>query len=210
VHGVRSFFTRLRAGGRDARHLGTARLAAIGPATAREVAAQGCACDLVPDEHRSEGVVLALGQTVRDGRFLLVRANRGRDLMRRELESLGHSVTEVAAYASTAVPTITPDLLAAIDRGGIDWITLTSSYIAETAVRLFGTRLQRWKVASISPVTTAALKSIGLTPTAEARYPTAAGLVEAMAEWESLQGGFMGAAQPAKPEQPPSPADSPS
>ena len=210
VHGVRSFFTRLRAGGRDARHFGTARLAAIGPATAREVAAQGCACDLVPDEHRSEGVVLALGQTVRDGRFLLVRANRGRDLMRRELESLGHSVTEVAAYASTAVPTITPDLLAAIDRGGIDWITLTSSYIAETAVRLFGTRLQRWKVASISPVTTAALKSIGLTPNAEARHPTAAGLVEAMAEWESLQGGFMGAAQPAKPEQPPSPADSPS
>jgi hypothetical protein len=69
--------------------------------------------------------------------------------------------------------------------------------------------MRRWKIGSISPVTTAALKAAGLTPTAEARRPTAAGIVEAIVEWESVQGGMAHAAHSSKAEQPPSPADSP-
>ncbi|MFM8435847.1 MAG: uroporphyrinogen-III C-methyltransferase [Planctomycetia bacterium] len=184
ANGVRSFAERLRNAGRDVRHLGTARVAAIGPATAREAALHGIPCDLVPDEHRSEGVVAALGAGARQARFLLVRASRGRDVMRRDLEALGHHVTEVAAYASLGVDAIDLATLAALDQG-VDWITVTSSFIAESACRLFGDRLRRWKVASLSPVTTATLAAAGVTPTVEAAQPSTAALVEAIVGWEA-------------------------
>ena len=184
ANGVRSFAARLRIAGRDARHLGTARIAAIGPATAREAALLGIPCDLVPDEHRSEGIVAALGAGQRHARFLLVRASRGRDVMRRDLEGLGHHVTEVAAYSSLGVNDIDPGMLAELERG-IDWVTVTSSFIAESACRLFGDRLRRWKVASLSPVTTATLVAAGVTPTVEAAQPSTAALVAAITGWES-------------------------
>jgi len=199
VNGVRAFCERLHRTGRDIRCVGTARIAAIGPATAREVANQGIVCDLVAEENRSEGIVSALGGTVRRGRFLLVRANRGRDVMRRGLEDLGHEVVEAAAYASHAVEAIDPDTLAAIDGARVDWITVTSSFIGESAVRLLGERMRTWKVASLSPITSAALRAAGVTPTAEAAEPTNAGLVEAIAGWEAAHGGV---AQPARSPEP--------
>ena len=208
ANGVHAFSERLRAARLDGRHLGTARLAAIGSATARALESAGLNCDLQPDRFRSEGVVEALGTTVRGGRFLLIRADRGRDVMRRELESLGHHVTEVAAYSSRGVESIDADTLAAIDRGSVDWITITSSFIAESAARLFGERMRRWKIASISPVTTATLLKQGLRPTVEAREPTAAALADAITGWETEQRSSSLPAQPSKSEQVTPPAHS--
>jgi len=185
VNGVRGFRARMAALGRDPRHLGTARIAAIGPATAREVAALGLECDLVPAEQRSEGIVAALGHAARRGRFLLVRADRGRDVMRRGLEALGHEVVEVAAYSSRGVAALDPATLADLDAAPVDWVTITSSFVAESALRLFGDRLRRWRVVSASPVITAALEAAGVRPAAEARQPTSAGLVEAITAWEA-------------------------
>jgi uroporphyrinogen III methyltransferase/synthase len=185
VNGVRSFVERLRAMQRDGRHLGTARLAAIGPSTAAALESAGLVCDLEPERSQSEGIVESLGHTVRHGRFLLVRADRGRDVMRREFEALGHHVAEVAAYSSRAADTMDPATLSALDRAGIDWITVTSSFIAESAARLFGDRMRRWKIASLSPVTTVTLQSLGLAPTVEAAEPTATALAAAVAAWES-------------------------
>lgn len=199
VHGVRAFCERLRLAGGDGRHLGTARIAAIGPATAREAALHGLHCDLVPDEHRSEGIVAALGGMVTRGRFLLVRANRGRDVMRRGLESLGHAVTEVAGYASLGLETLDPVTRSSIDNAGIDWITVTSSFIAESTIRLLGDRLRTWKVASLSPVTSATLHAAGIHPTVEAAQPTAAGLVEAIVGWETAHRGIAYAAESTEP-----------
>ena len=100
--------------------------------------------------------------------------------MRRELESAGHGVTEVAAYTTQALPSLDAATEAAVGRGGIDWITVTSAAIAESAVRLFGERLRQWRVASISPVTSAALSRLGIVPDCEAAVPTAGALVEAI------------------------------
>ena len=130
--------------GLDGRALGTARLAAIGPATRDALERAGFACDLVPTQFRSEGITAALVQEPSPARFLLVRANRGRDLMRRELEARGHVVQEVTAYASEPVDPLDAATAAAIDGERVDWITITSSLIAESAVRLFGPRLRQW------------------------------------------------------------------
>jgi uroporphyrinogen III methyltransferase/synthase len=62
----------------------------------------------------------------------------------------------------------------------IDWVTVTSSSIARSLVKLFGETLRRAKLASISPVTTSVLEELGFKPAAEAQEYTATGLTEAI------------------------------
>jgi uroporphyrinogen III methyltransferase/synthase len=76
---------------------------------------------------------------------------------------------------------------AVIAPSAVDWITVTSSSIATAAARLFGERLRTWRIASISPVTTAALERCGLRPTVEAAEATSSGLVAAMTAWEAAR-----------------------
>jgi len=184
ANGVRAFLSRLRHARLDGRGLGTARLAAIGPATRRALEQGGLICDLEPAIFSSEGIVAALGTSVRRGRFLLVRADRGRDVMRVSLEAQGHHVTEVAAYTSRPVTALDDATRDTLDSTAIDWITVTSSSIAEAAARLFGPHLAHWRIASISPVTSAALIACGFPPTVEASEATSASLAAAMAAWE--------------------------
>ncbi len=202
VNGVRGFLDRLRLAGQDGRALGTVRLAAIGPATRASLEAAGYICDLVPSDFRSEGLITAFAEQPRGGRFLLVRAAAGRDLLRRELEARGHEVDEVAAYASEPLAALEPALAKQLPGPGA-WITVTSGAIVEAAVRLFGERLRGWRIASISPVTSATLRRFGLEPAAEATAATATSLVEAIGgsgcDTGCGAGGESGAAQPVQP-----------
>jgi uroporphyrinogen III methyltransferase/synthase len=184
ANGVDAFLQRLSVAGRDGRALGTARLAAIGPATARRLGEAGYRCDLTPDAFNSEGLATALAAAARHGRFLVVRAARGRDVLGPALEAAGHDVTEVVAYESRPVASldaVSADALAAARDG---WLTLTSPSIADAAVRLFGDRLREWRIATISPVTTAALERAGFRATVEAVRATSLGVAEAIRAWE--------------------------
>ena len=199
ANGVRGFLDRLRLAGRDGRALGTARLAAIGPATRASLEAAGYVCDLVPGDYRSEGLVEALAEQPPGGRFLLVRAAAGRDLLRRELEARGHEVDEVAAYASEPVQALAAGGAERLPGPGA-WITVTSGAIAEAAVRLFGDRMRGWRIASLSPVTSAVLRRFGLEPAAEATAATTASLVEAIRR--AVSGSGAASASPAGATQP--------
>jgi len=189
ANGVSGFLEALRGKGRDGRALGTARLAAIGPATRRGLTAAGFVCDLLPDEFRSEGLVESFGPLPPGGRFLLVRAGRGRDLLRRSLEEAGQHVDEVAAYESLPVEDLPPDMEAVVGRLESPWVTITSGAIAEAAIRLFGPwiRSRSWRIASLSPVTSAVLRRFGLEPTVEAAAATAPDLVAAIVRYEQSQ-----------------------
>jgi len=184
ANGVRGFVDRLQEAGLDGRALGTARLAAIGPATREALEHAGFACDLTPTLFRSEGITAALVQSPRPSRFLLVRANRGRDVMRREFEAAGHAVREVTAYSSEPIDSLDAAIVAAIDQIPVDWITITSSLIAESSVQLFGPWIGRWRVASLSPITSATLRRHGIEPTVEASAAVTESLIAAMADWE--------------------------
>lgn len=201
ANGVRAFVERLRQAGRDARALGTSRLAAIGPATRRELDRAGLHVDLAPDTYSSEGLVAAFAHAPGGGRFLLVRADRGRDVLRTELLARGHVVDEVAAYRNLPVDQVDSATLAAVDRAEVRWITITSSAIAEAAVQVFGDRLHRWRVASLSPITSATLRRAGIPVAVEASEATAAGLVAAIIGGEAA--GHAGIAPPAESPQPP-------
>ena len=205
VNGVSGFMKRLRAAGRDGRALGTARLAAIGPATRRAIEEAGFSCDLTPDTFRSEGLAETLAGTCRGGRFLIVRADKGRAVLERDLEAAGHLVDRVVAYVSEPVAAVDPATIAALDRVPVDWILLTSSAIAESAARLFGTRLGRWRIASISSVTSEAIGRLGLRPTVESEESTIESLLHAIGVHESMEaGGLVQAAESGVRDGPPS------
>ncbi len=184
ANGVQSFVARLRGLGYDGRSLGTARLAAVGPATAAALDAAGFVCDLLPGRFAAEGLLEKLVTMPPRSRFLLVRAERGRDVLRDELTAAGHQVTEAVAYRSVAVTDLDQATQSMLTHGAVDWVVMTSPASAAAAVALFGERLQTWRIASISPLTSEALRSHGFPPVAEAAEASTSGLVGVMAAWE--------------------------
>lgn len=192
ANGVRYLLERLLQRGGDARRLGGIRMAAIGPGTADELARYRLRADLVPDQFRAESLADALiaacafggtapaPSTPRVPRFLLARASRGREVLSEKLMQAGAVVEQIVVYRSSDVQQAEPEAAAALAAGRIDWITVTSSAIARSLVKLFGDDLRRSKLASISPLTSGVLRELGFEPAVEAAQYTMAGLVEAI------------------------------
>ena len=185
ANGVRAIAERLLATGRDMRAFGRAKIAAIGSGTAEELLRYRLRADKVPDEFRAEALAEALVEAAAGKRFLLVRASRGREVLSESLRAAGGNVVQVVAYVSSDVPVPQPEVLAAMEAGRIDWITVTSSAIARALVALFGDKLNRCKLASISPVTSETLRQCGHQPAAEATEYTMPGIVAAILRHES-------------------------
>ncbi|MFH1923458.1 MAG: uroporphyrinogen-III C-methyltransferase [Planctomycetota bacterium] len=180
VNGVNYLLDRLLEGKGDLRRLGGLKLAAIGSATAEELARYRLRADVVPEQYRAESLAAALVAEAPGRNFLLARASRGRDLLAREIKAAGGSVDQVVVYSSEDVDEADPDVAAALSAGRIDWITVTSSAIADSLVRLFGDDLGRAKLASISPITSETLRKAGHEPAVEAAEYTMEGLVDVM------------------------------
>jgi uroporphyrinogen III methyltransferase/synthase len=188
VNGVAMVDRRLAARGRSWTDLAGLRVAAIGPATAAALRRQGIAPDLVPDEYRAEGLVEGLrGRIGPADHVLLPRAARTRDVLVRELSRLGARVREVPAYVTRGVETGGGDLRAALDRGAVDAVTLTSSSTARHFARLLGPDACRRglagvAIACIGPVTAATAAEHGLVATVMPREYTIPALVGALVE----------------------------
>jgi uroporphyrinogen III methyltransferase/synthase len=186
ANGVRHLVDRLVALGRDLRALGHLQLAAIGPATSEALARFHLRADLVPDSYRSEALAAALADRVAGRRVLLARADRGRAVLREELERMAH-VEQVAVYRNADAPSLPPAVAARLAEGSIDWITLTSSAIAERLHALLPdaarARIGRdIRLASLSPVTSATAARLGWPVAVEAAEYTWDGLVAALCE----------------------------
>jgi uroporphyrinogen III methyltransferase/synthase len=185
VNGVDFFLRRLRQIGRDVRALGPVKLAVIGPATADALREYHLEPDLIPPEYRSESLAAALKERAAGQRILLARADRGRDLLRQEL-SAAAEVEQIAVYSQVDAVEIDLELLERVNLGHIDYITLTSSKIAEALIRLLAPAARRRirngevQLVSISPVTSAAIRKLDLPVAAEAAEHTTAKVVEAL------------------------------
>ncbi len=179
-NGVRWFLDRLLAGGGDLRRLGGVKLAAIGPGTAAELAKYRLQADLMPEEYRAESLAEALLAQAPRGRFLLARADRGRQVLPERLLAAGATVDQVVAYSTREIAQADPEIAAALTEGRIDWVTVTSSAIARSLAALFGAALHKVRLASISPITSGALGELGYAVAAEAKEYTMAGVVKAI------------------------------
>jgi uroporphyrinogen III methyltransferase/synthase len=185
VNGVHAFIKRLRRVGKDLRALGSIRLAAIGPGTANALRGYHLEPDLVPPEYRSEELAAALKERVRGQRVLLARADRGRELLRDELSGVAE-VDQVAVYSQVDAIDPNSEALACLRRGEVDYVTVTSSNIARALARALDETCRnviesgRVKLVSISPVTSAAIRELGLPVAAEATTFTSEGVMEAL------------------------------
>ena len=183
-NGVRHFVDRLEVLGRDLRALGHLQLAAIGPTTADTLRRFRIRADLVPDSYRSEALAAALIERAAGQRVLLARADRGRTILKDELERVAH-VEQVAVYRNADAEALPDAIVQRIADGAVDWITLTSSAITQRLHDLLPEAARQRigrdvKLASISPVTSAAAERLGWTVSAEASEYNWDGLVAAM------------------------------
>jgi uroporphyrinogen III methyltransferase/synthase len=206
ANGVHYFFKRLLKQGHDVRALGNAKLAVIGPRTAAALREYSLNADLEPTSYRAEALAEALQQYgVQGKQLLLLRASRGREVLSDQLTAAGATVEQVVVYSSQDVTTcddeveelwqqvIANDNSVAVDSEptiikqppAIDWITVTSSAIARSICAMWGDRLNKVKLASISPITSQALRDLGHEPTVEAKVYTTDGVIDAILAKES-------------------------
>ncbi len=185
ANGVHALLRRLRQTGRDLRALGGVRLAVIGPGTADALRGYHLEPDLVPAAFTSEALAAALKERAAGGRILLARADRGRDVLRQELAAVAR-VDQVAVYCQVDAVEAPGGVLERLHRGEIDFIALTSSNIARALLRGLDEPARRRveagavRLISISPVTSAAVRDLGLPVAAEAAEYTTAGVVAAL------------------------------
>ena len=85
-------------------------------------------------------------------------------------------------YCSVDVEKPDPVVFEALSNGDIDWITVASSATAKSLDRLYGRSLGSARLASISPLTSAALRTLGYEPAVEASVHTMQGIADAMVE----------------------------
>lgn len=181
---VAFFFDRLWHLGRDGRALGGARIAAIGPATAAALANVHLRADLVPDDHRSEGLIASLAGMVAGKRVLLPRADRGREVLLEELARAGAQVTAVTVYRQLQVPKPADWTIEWLARGP-SWLFVTSGNVARGFCRwlendALEAARERVRFVSISPRTSQVLTELGCRVTVEATVHTVPGMVQAL------------------------------
>jgi uroporphyrinogen III methyltransferase / synthase len=166
----------------DAREIGAAKIAAIGPATAQRVRDFHLHVDLQPEEFVAESIVREFQKQggVENLRILLARAEKARDVLPRELSKLGAIVDEAYAYRTVLE---TRDVTGARRRlleEGADLITFTSSSTVENFLALRLPWPKGMQIASIGPVTSKTATDHGLKIDIEARRHDIEGLVEAI------------------------------
>jgi uroporphyrinogen III methyltransferase / synthase len=181
-NGVTAFFDLFFKLYDDARALGNARIAAIGPGTTKRVKDFHFAVDLQPEEAVAERLVEAFQrhESVENLKFLLVRAANARDVLPKRLTQMGAIVDEAIAYRT--VPE-TDDLTGAKKRfsdEGADLITFTSSSTVENFVGMKLPWPKGIKTASIGPITSATMQQAGLKADVEATQHDIDGLVDAI------------------------------
>jgi len=190
VNGVDAFLSRLFEIGGDARRLAHVKIAAIGPATGESLERFGLRADLVPAEFRAESLAAELVPRVGTGRVLWARADRGRDVLPQQLSQAGARVEEVIVYQNVDVPAFPPIELARLERGELNWIGLGSPSIVQSLEKLCSAAARAHlghttRLASISPVTTARARELGLGIAAEAKSYTWDGVIEAIVQAET-------------------------
>ena len=181
-NGVTAFFDLFFKLYDDARSLGNARIATIGPGTAKRVKDFHFAVDLQPEEAVAERLVEAFQrhESVENLKFLLVRAANARDVLPKRLTQMGAIVDEASAYRTLPE---TEDITGAKKRftdEGADLITFTSSSTVENFVAMKLPWPKGIKTASIGPITSATMQQAGLKVDVEATQHDIDGLVDAI------------------------------
>jgi uroporphyrinogen III methyltransferase/synthase len=178
-NGVKLLFEAIADAGLDARALAGATIAAIGPGTARALAANGIAADVIPERFVAEALVEVLEDVEVDGkRVLVARAAEARDVLPDALRERGANVDVVALYETVREA---PDEAAIAAAQGADYVTFTSSSTVKNLIAALGDRFPAAaRIVSIGPVTSETVREAGLEVAVEADRHDVDGLLSAL------------------------------
>jgi uroporphyrinogen III methyltransferase/synthase len=151
------------------------RIAAIGSGTAERLRAEHFEVDLVPPQFVAESLLEVFPEG--NGRILLPRAAVARDVLPDGLRKKGWTVDVVHAYKTIQVTPL-PDVL---DQAlSADVVTFTSPSTVRAFLHASGERHPSGVVASIGPVTEAALREADVHVDVVATPHTVEGLVQGL------------------------------
>ena len=189
-NGVDAFFEMFYKIYNDAREIGGARIAAIGPATAQRVKDFHLKVDLQPNEFIAEAVIREFKkyESVENEKILIVRAEVTREILAKELGALGAIVDEAIAYRTVPESGDPAGGIARFKAEGADMITFTSSSTAENFMALKLPLPPGMKTASIGPVTSKTMRELGLAVDVEAKQHDVPGLTCAIQQYWAKNG----------------------
>lgn len=184
---VDAFFDALEALGRDARALGAAKVAAVGPKTAEALAGRGIRADLTAKDTRAEGLLAALGDhaaSLEGARVLHPHGDLARPVLAEGLRARGAHVDSVVAYRAVPPDEHGRHALNEAFAKGVDAILLSSGATFTNLVDALESPAQiaQARLVSIGPVTSEAIRSRGFEVAREARESTLEALVHALGE----------------------------
>jgi len=180
VNGVDAFFEIFFKLYDDTREIGGVRIAAVGPATAARLRELHLHIDLEPETFVAEAVARAFAKdhTPENEKILIIRPEKARDVLSKELTQMGAIVDEAIAYRTvpeTDVPGITR-----FREEGADLITFASSSAVENFMALKLPLPKGLLTASIGPVTSKTMQDYGLRVDIEAKRHDIPGLTAAI------------------------------
>lgn len=184
-NGVEHFVRHLWDAGRDLRALGSASIAAIGESTAETLAGYNLRADLVPSVFRAEALAEAMVPHVSGKRCLWLRASRGRDVLPAMLTRAGARIDEWIVYQNPDQAEPDEEVTERLTAGSLHWVGISSPASARKFAGLLR-HLQidggnmATRIASISPLTSSALRETGLRVDAEAHESTWQGILKAI------------------------------
>jgi len=170
ANGVKNFFDLFYRAYDDIRCLGPMRIAAVGAATAREIAKHKLKVDLVPKKANAQALAKELieNEGIESVQVLVVTGNQNREELVQRLETDGRAIVDTLPLYKTSKTDLTKDPAAARYRNeGADAVLFTSSstvksFVDQQAALTLEEGARQPAFGSIGPMTTKTLQELNL------------------------------------------------
>ena len=188
VNGVEALFERMLETNQYIGTLTDIFIVAVGPKTAKAMEQNCIRPDLIPADHRAEGVVAELlNYGVKGKRILYPRAEIARPLIIDSLQAAGAEVIAPVAYRTMLPKGSEPKLRKLLSVGNIDAVCFSSSSTFNNLYTMLGDDLQqlqgKTKFFSIGPQTSETIRKHGFQVDLEPQSWTLDSLVLAMVDY---------------------------
>ena len=185
-NGVEAFFDLFYKLYKDARDIGAVKIVAVGPGTAKKISEYRLSVDFVPEKFLAESLVDELeahAGSIDNQTFLWVRGESARDIVAEKIISKGGILDEAIAYRTVPETDDIAGGQARFREEGADVLTFASGSAVDHFMALGLPLPPDCKIASIGPVTTAALKRHGLKAHITPASHDIPGMVKAIADY---------------------------
>jgi len=182
-NGVEHFFEAFYKIRSDARSIGGARIAAIGPATSAKLAEYRMATDLMPEKHVAEELLEAFKKeygSIDNTTMLWVRPKEARDILSHGLTEAGVILDEAIAYQTVPETGDPTGNVKRFREEGADLITFTSASTVDGFLDLGLDIPDKTRIATIGPITSGTVVENGYEVDIEAEDHSIEGLIDAI------------------------------